>query len=260
MQTGYKATDNNMQCMGFQFEIGVWYEHKGELKMCESGFHFCEYPSGPWSYYHEKGTRIFKVEADGVVPNEEPGADKKYVCRKIRLTEEIVISGDGNTGDMNTGHRNSGHWNSGDRNTGHRNSGGWNTGDGNTGYWNSGHRNSGDSNTGDRNTGHWNSGHWNTGDGNTGYWNTGHSNSGYGNVGNYHSGFFCKKEEPFFIFDLPANRKDMDVDLANELAYILSKDEPIEIDRFLSLPNATSWRIKALHEAHKKARSQGNKQ
>lgn len=137
--TGYKATDKNMQCRGFQFELGKWHIHDGKIAMCESGFHFCEYPSGPWSFYSGDGTRIFKVEAKGVERGDGPGADLKHVAMAIRLVEEIIPNGDGNTGDGNTGYRNTGNRNTGDRNTGD-----WNTGDRNTGNLNTGDGNATD--------------------------------------------------------------------------------------------------------------------
>jgi len=124
---GYKATDKDMKCRGFQFELGKWYYHEGPLEECKSGFHFCEQPSGPWAYYDDPGTRIFKVECEGVLEKAfEPGADAKQVCSRIRLIEELTPTGDSNTGDRNTGHSNTG-----DSNTGH-----WNTGDRNTGFMN----------------------------------------------------------------------------------------------------------------------------
>ena len=128
---GYKATDKDMQCRGFQFELGVWHKHDGEIAMCKSGFHFCEYPSGPWAFYNSKGTRIFKIEARGVIKSNDPGADLKHLAMEIRLVEEITITGNGNTRDWNTGNCNTGDWNTGDWNTGDRNTGDGNTGNGN---------------------------------------------------------------------------------------------------------------------------------
>jgi hypothetical protein len=252
---GYKATDKNMRCRRFQFELGKWHKHDGEIAMCESGFHFCEYSSGPWSFYSGEGTRIFKVEARGVIRGEGPGADLKHVAMEIRLVEEITPNGDGNTGHRNTGHRNTGDGNTGDRNTGDGNTGGWNTGGWNTGYGNTGHRNTGDGNTGDRNTGDGNTGGWNTGGWNTGYGNTGHRNTGYGNVGDRHSGFFCKKTMPVLFFDKPA-KTQYDESLVYKLSMFLAKDEPFEIESWmLEIPNATEKAIKDLHKAHIKARS-----
>ncbi len=196
---GYKATDKNMKCKGFQYELGKWYEHEGELIECESGFHFCEQPSGPWAYYSEPGARIFESEAEEVLSAPfEPGADFKRVARRIRFVREINIGGCGNTGDRNTGDwntgcGNTGDWNTGDRNTGDWNTGDWNTGDRNTGYSNTGCGNTGDRNTGYRNTGDGNTGYRNTGDGNTGDrntgdWNTGDRNTGCGNTGDWNTG------------------------------------------------------------------------
>ena len=122
--TGYKGTTKDMTCQGFKFELGKWYEHEGELNLCQSGFHFCKYPSGPWAYYSDTDTRIFRVEAEDVLDlPSEPGADYKLVCRKIRLVEEVKIGGE-----KNTGHRNTGHRNTGDSNTGHGNVGNFHTG------------------------------------------------------------------------------------------------------------------------------------
>ena len=137
-----------------------------------------------------------------------------------------------NTGDMNTGHRNTGN-----RNTGYRN----------TGYSNTGHRNTGDRNTGDRNTG----------DMNTGDMNTGHRNTGHGNCIDHCSGHLCMKIQPRVVFDKTVNEGvDIDIYLINELAELMMSDEPIiDFSIFLLIPNATEKKIKNLHAAHIKRRS-----
>lgn len=114
MIKGYKATDKDMKCRGYQFTMNTWHEHEGELITCGSGFHFCDQPSGPWAYYNEKGTRVFEVEVDDVLAVAfEPGADFKRVCRRIKFVKEITPpEKDGqNTGDSNTGDSNTGYWN-----------------------------------------------------------------------------------------------------------------------------------------------------
>ena len=39
---GFKATNPNMICRDFQFEIGKKFKHEGKIQPCRSGFHFCE--------------------------------------------------------------------------------------------------------------------------------------------------------------------------------------------------------------------------
>ena len=113
---GYKATDKNMCCRGFQFEIGKWYEHSGDIELCSSGFHFCVYPSGVY-YYSDLDCRVFEIEAELVLETpDEAGADLKKVCKRIKLVKEIFADGYSNAGYRNTGNgnccdRSSGHFN-----------------------------------------------------------------------------------------------------------------------------------------------------
>jgi len=186
---GYKVTDRDMKCKNYQFKLGKIHELENDnpLVLCKNGFHFCEQPSGPWSYY-SKG-RLFEVEAYDILDsNFEPGTNYKRVCRKIKLVKEIHIKGDYNTGDYNTGDYNTGDYNTGYYNTGNKNTGHYNTGHYNTGYYNTGNRNTGNGNTGDKNTGNRNTGNGNVGNKNTGNGNTGNRNTGDKNTGNRNTG------------------------------------------------------------------------
>ena len=49
--TGYKGFDKNLQCRGFQYEVGKEYE-TDEAELCKKGFHFCENPHDVLSYYN----------------------------------------------------------------------------------------------------------------------------------------------------------------------------------------------------------------
>jgi hypothetical protein len=256
--TGYKATDANMQCRGYQFELGKWFEcAEGEIIKCGSnGFHFCPQPSGPRAYYSEIGTRLWKVEAEQVLETpDEPGADSKKVCRRIRFIEEIIPDGNRNTGDGNTGDRNTGYGNTGNWNTGNWNTGNWNTGYGNTGDRNTGYGNTGDRNTGDRNTGDRNTGYWNTGYGNTGNWNTGNWNTGNWNTTDYSSGFFCQEEPNVVCFDVDTGMKRGDFLRAFpkyiwDLSDALLRDDAINFFSFSDLPGITPEKLASLHAKH----------
>lgn len=63
--TSYKGFDKNMQCRGFQYEVGKEYEMDGEIKCCERGFHACESPMEVWDYYDMLTSRFAKVEQSG---------------------------------------------------------------------------------------------------------------------------------------------------------------------------------------------------
>lgn len=59
---GYKATDDNMECRGFQYEIGKEFKHKGYTEVCASGFHFCLEVGHTLNFY-PINSRFFKVKA-----------------------------------------------------------------------------------------------------------------------------------------------------------------------------------------------------
>ena len=84
---GYKMMKSDMTCKGFQYEVGKKYSLKGELVICESGFHFCENPFDCLEYYNniEGDKRLFLVEALGEVINR----NNKSVTNKIKIVEEI---------------------------------------------------------------------------------------------------------------------------------------------------------------------------
>ena len=85
---GYKFMESDMSCRGFQYEIGKEYSLKGELEICENGFHFCENPFDCLGYYNNiKGDkRLFLVEALGEVIT----GDNKSVTNEIKILEEIT--------------------------------------------------------------------------------------------------------------------------------------------------------------------------
>ena len=222
---GYKAFDKNLQCRGFQFEVGKTYNTgrvKEELKLCsDSVFHFCRelHKIENVSDYYISNSRVCEVIAEGdiVTDGDKYGTNKLTILREIPHEELNKYnncnsgyrnrgdynsgdwnignknSGDCNSGTGNSGNRNSGNLNSGNRNSGNKNSGDCNSGTGNSGDYNSGGWNSGTGNSGDYNSGGWNSGYlnsgdWNSGDRNSGNKNSGDCNSGTGNSGNWNSG------------------------------------------------------------------------
>jgi len=200
---GYKVTDSEMKCRGFEYSLNKEYTHKGKVVICKSGFHFCKKLEDCFTYYDFKHTnRVFEVEGYG----DYDFNDDKVTVEKIKFIRELnwfeVLSlvnkgqgnsGLGNSGNYNSGDYNSGHRNSGDRNSGNYNSGDYNSGHRNSGDRNSGHYNSGDRNSGNRNSGYCNSGHRNSGDRNSGHYNSGDRNSGVFNTNEPNARLFNKE-------------------------------------------------------------------
>ena len=230
-----KGMDRNMQCRGFQFEVGKEYKKDNNgrpLELCgDTVFHYCNSLQDVNGFYDVAAgdNRFFEIEVLGeeITDGTKCGSNHIKIIREITGEELNILKGliNGNTGLFNSGHRNSGDRNSGDKNSGHRNSGDrnsgnwnsghWNSGDLNSGHWNSGDLNSGDRNSGNwnsgnwnsghRNSGNWNSGHWNSGDLNSGHWNSGDLNSGCGNKCNGSNGVFCTEEDvDIKIFNKPS--------------------------------------------------------
>ena len=87
----YKGTDKDIKCRGFQFDIGKEYVEE-EAKLCDKGFHGCEYPLDVFAYYAPADSRFFVADLDGVT-DEEAEDDSKRAGTKIKLRAEIGIAG-----------------------------------------------------------------------------------------------------------------------------------------------------------------------
>ena len=88
--TAYKGFDKNMQCRGYQFEVGKTYIHKGKVKACESGFHSCENPLDVLSYYDIcSDNRFAVVKASGAISRHNE--DSKIASASITIEAELKL-------------------------------------------------------------------------------------------------------------------------------------------------------------------------
>ena len=89
----YKATDKDMKCREFQYELGKTAEVEGDIELCEEGLHACEMPLDVLGYYAPgDGSRYFEAELEDA-SNERHSNDTKRVGKKLTLSAEIGISG-----------------------------------------------------------------------------------------------------------------------------------------------------------------------
>ena len=91
----YKGFDNNLQCRGFQYEVGKEYELDGNIKVCERGFHACESPLEVLDYYQIfgndlKNNRFCVVEQCGTIDKDEKST--KICSSKIKIKAELKLS------------------------------------------------------------------------------------------------------------------------------------------------------------------------
>ena len=92
--TAYKGFDKNLQCRGFQYEVGGEYT-TDRAKACETGFHCCENPLDVLGYYaplNNDGTpnRFCEVEAGGDI---DTSKDDKLCCTHLKIKAEIGLQG-----------------------------------------------------------------------------------------------------------------------------------------------------------------------
>ena len=86
----YKGFDKNMQCRGFQYEVGKEYNMDGEIKCCNRGFHACKSPMEVWYYYDMLGSRYAEVEQSGKIDEEENST--KVCSSRIKIKAELKLA------------------------------------------------------------------------------------------------------------------------------------------------------------------------
>ena len=88
--TSYKGFDKNMECRGFQYEVGKEYEMDGEIKCCNRGFHACKSPLEVWDYYDMLNSRFAEVEQSGKIDEEENST--KVCSSHIKIKAELKLA------------------------------------------------------------------------------------------------------------------------------------------------------------------------
>ena len=88
--TSYKGFDKNMQCRGFQYEVGKEYKMDGEIKCCNRGFHACKSPMEVWDHYDMLNSRYAEVEQSGKIDEVENST--KVCSSRIKIKAELKLA------------------------------------------------------------------------------------------------------------------------------------------------------------------------
>lgn len=87
----YKGFTKEMTCHGgFQYEEGKSY-HEDNAKLCDHGFHACEYPLDCFNYFPPTESVFCEVELDGITGERE--GDTKICGTDIKIGAKMNIAG-----------------------------------------------------------------------------------------------------------------------------------------------------------------------
>ena len=86
----YKGFNKNLQCRGFQYEVGKEYTEP-TAKACERGFHACENALDCFGYYPPGESVYHEVECMGQTDTHDD--DSKIACTHIRIGAEVGLTG-----------------------------------------------------------------------------------------------------------------------------------------------------------------------
>jgi len=87
---GYKAFNNDLTCLGYQFTIDEPHVFDGTPILCKQGFHFCSTLEDVVKYYNSPNMRVFEIEASGVITDAKDNCSNR-ACSEIRLVKEISL-------------------------------------------------------------------------------------------------------------------------------------------------------------------------
>ena len=91
---GFKGTDKNMSCKGYQYELGKQFDLDEDLEpsVCHNGFHFCKELENVFKFYKiGDGNRFFEVEALVKKSDLEP-KNKSNVCAGLDQWSKMYMS------------------------------------------------------------------------------------------------------------------------------------------------------------------------
>lgn len=95
--TGFKGTENDMKCRGYQFDMQQTFSIPADekIEMCSNGFHLCKTLKDVFGFYSiGRGNRFFEVLAlvrKEDLENYTSGWNAKLVARSIKFVREVDV-------------------------------------------------------------------------------------------------------------------------------------------------------------------------
>jgi len=89
---GFKGFERDLTCLGYQYTIGEKYVYRGEIELCQSGFHFCTHPLNVFEFYPPCTSRYAVVDAGGEIVHSDTSDTTKSVCSELTITREVSIA------------------------------------------------------------------------------------------------------------------------------------------------------------------------
>jgi len=86
---GFKGFDSNFRCRKMQFEIGKTYLHEDKLKICSSGFHFCQNLKDVFPFYNCSNSNKFALVKAKYYSGTKYNQHDKSVTDYLEVLEEI---------------------------------------------------------------------------------------------------------------------------------------------------------------------------
>ena len=89
---GFKGFDSNLKCRDFQYKFNAEYKTNEDIKICKSGFHFCENPLDIFGYYPPNTSKYAEVEGLENIQKEK-NSDSKVTTSYLKIKAELTLNG-----------------------------------------------------------------------------------------------------------------------------------------------------------------------
>jgi hypothetical protein len=87
---GFKAFEKGMKCKGVQYAENFEFTHKGNIKICEKGIHYCENPLDTLNYYNLCDSEFAEILEHGDKVDKKDD-DSKVCTNRIKIGAKLDL-------------------------------------------------------------------------------------------------------------------------------------------------------------------------